>query len=115
MLEDHCMIGYLRVAEKLITHISHVDNKALDEVYEQHQFEDSIMYQCLFLTDKCNDNDVKCRTKESKAACYFLLIRYVESLSIERTTAYLENHLWALIQDMPKLKKWRYMPQEQTK
>ena len=57
----------------------------------------------------------KSKTKESRAAAYSLLQKIVEALEPKDLAAFLEENVWPLMKELPKPKKWKYVPSENTR
>lgn len=85
----------------------------LEETNLIHElFYENLFYNPLYAKSK-SENKSKC--KESRAACYSLILKVLESLEPRELADFLEDNLWPLIKDIPRPKKWKYVPSENSK
>ena len=75
-------------------------------------FYENLFYDPLYSASKVES---KSKTKESRAACYSLISTVVENLEPREFANFLENNLYPLVENLPRPKKWMYVPAENTK
>jgi ubiquitin C-terminal hydrolase len=76
-----------------------------------------IFYENLFYnpekTRSMTEN--KCKTKESRHACFALLQKVLEVIEPKDLALFLQNNLWPLIKDVPAPKKWLHQATESSR
>ena len=76
-----------------------------------------LFYENLFYNPILSNSKIenKSKTKESRSACYNLFSKVLETLEPRELADFMEEKLWPLIKDLPRPKKWKYVPAENSK
>ena len=89
----------------------------LCEVFQQTGLIDELFYGHLFYKSGVSSPSLenKSKTKEARTAAYQLLQKVVEVLEPHRLAEFLEDRVWDLIKEMPRPKKWKYLPSDNSR
>lgn len=117
ILEDKTLIGYFNMIERLIKMIKlkYLSAARLNEVITESNLIEELFQDYLFYNTKEAGGDNNCKTKESRTAAYSLLQVLVETLQPHQMADFLEEKVWNIIKDLPRPKKWQYIPSDNSK
>lgn len=104
VLEDKSQIGYFNLIEKLFTYLVNEDTTRLAQVVEDTNILHDLFYEHLFYNPQISQSKVenKSKTKESRAACYSLFQKVIESLEPRELADFMEDNLWPLLKEIKR-------------